>query len=113
MAPVFMAQVLLFDASFIGYSTAFQGVILLFFCIFIQPMILRKCNHRKLLIFAVILTLICTILFPSIYWLTFILNNLWWLLIMIFIVTSFWRISLGQIYVISTCYVNNIEQINV
>merc|ERR1711902_54360 len=102
-----MAQLLLFNSSFIGYSVALQGVILLFFNIFIQPMLLKKFNHRKILIFSAILAFLCMLLFPSIYWLTFVWDNLWWILIKIFVVTLFWTICLGPMYVISSCYVNN------
>eukprot|EP01084_Bolivina_argentea_P084620 152963_1 len=112
MGPVYMAQLLLFDSQFIGYTQAVGGVALFIFTLFMQPWFLKTFNHRYLCMYLGALgsTLVCLSM-PSVYWFTFandtILTTSWFLLIMVCLIESIFTGTFSICFVVSACYVNN------
>lgn len=116
MGPVFMAQALLFDSAFIGYTQAYSGAVLFIFVFFIQPWILRKYDNKWLSGIGSALCVIALVWMPSLYYFTRIdagdsrwgfMTDPIWLLIMVFIVEHTLTCAVSPVFVIATCWVNN------
>merc|ERR1712228_2748 len=114
MGPVFMAQALLFDSIYIGYSQAFAGAILFGFTLFVQPYCLKRFNHCKLQIFCALSCCVFVLCMPSTYWFSKINDERYefmttpvWLLMMVFVVEMFVTMTVSIVFVVATCWVNN------
>eukprot|EP01083_Nonionella_stella_P087876 244662_1 len=114
MAPVFMAQALYFSSVNIGYTFAFSGIVLIIFCIFIQPICLQKFKHTKMQPFCALITSISALLMPSIYWFTFVkepklqfMTEQWWLVVMACGVEWIMTMAVSLVFVVAACWVNN------
>ena len=112
MGPVYMAQALLFNSEYIGYTQAFGGGILFFFTLFMQPWLLKKYNHRLLCMwFGALGSVICVYWMPSIYWFTFakniFLSQKLFLLLLACLCEGVFTGTFSVCFVVSACYVNN------
>merc|ERR1739838_508899 len=116
MGPVFMAQALLFNSQFIGYSQAYSGFVLFVFTFGVQPWCLRRFENKWLAGGCVITCIICMFWMPSIYFFTFIdsedqqwsfMTDPLWLLVMVFMVEHTLTCAISPVYITSTCWVNN------
>eukprot|EP01083_Nonionella_stella_P283545 965172_1 len=68
MGPVFMAQTLSFDSMQIGYTQVCAGATYFIWAVTIQPILLRKVKHTVLTGYCIVISAICALLMPSIYW---------------------------------------------
>ena len=111
-----MAQALLFDSTFIGYSQAYSGVVLFIFTFFVQPWCLSTFDNKWVAGICVILCCVCMFWMPSIYFFTFIdsddpqwgfMTDPIWLLVMVFLVEHTLTCSISPVFVTSTCWINN------
>ena len=111
MGPVFMAQALLFDSMYIGYSQAFAGVVLFIFTLIVQPWCLKKFNHKLITSLCAIGCFFTMMAMPSVYWFTLTDNQIMqsgeFLLMMVFVVEFIITQTVSIVFVVATCWVNN------
>jgi len=114
MGPVYMAQALLFDSMYIGYTQALSGVVLFIFTLLVQPFCLKRFPHKVITVLCAFSTALCMLAFPSIYWFTLIKNERFeymtsgvWLLGMAMFVEFLITQVVSIVFVVATCWLNN------
>lgn len=116
MGPVFMAQALLFNSAYIGYTQAYSGLCLFIFTFCIQPWCLRKFCNKWLAVSCVAICFFAMFWMPSIYYFTHIddddtrygfMSDPLWLLGMCLLVEQTLCCAVSPVFVTSSCWVNN------
>eukprot|EP01084_Bolivina_argentea_P196108 336244_1 len=114
MGPVFMAQTLSFDSMQIGYTQVCAGATYFIWAVTIQPILLRKVKHTVLTGYCIVISAICALLMPSIYWFTLIkekelafMNEEWWSLIMVCVVECIGTMASSVLFTTIACWLNN------